>query len=433
MALGILERAISWVEDRKSDPTPITPPTLSPDQIRLDIAGDAQADQSITVNDKTARQTSAVLCCARVIAEGLAQVPCTLFRERPDGGREPATDHPLFNLLKRAPNDWQTSFEFREQIGLHLVLTNNAFVYMNRVRGELVELYAFDPTTVAVEQASDMSVTYKVSTQGRQQTIPASDIWHIKGPSWNGYQGLDAIKQAQAAIGLALTTERYATKLFQNMARPSGILTTKPGSSPLTPQQRADIKAMWEVQYRGVNNAHKTALLPFDLDFNVISGTAEEAQLIETRRFLIEEICRFFRVLPIMVMQSGATSYASVEQLFQAHLTHTLMPWYSRLEQSAEVSLLTPEERDAGYTVRLNGNALLRGSSSERSAYYNTMITLGVMTVNEVRAKEDLDRSDDPAADQLRGAANLFGSPASAAPPASPTEETPTAIDEVSK
>ncbi len=187
-----------------------------------------------------------------------------------------------------------------------------------------------------------------------------------------------------------------------------------------------------QAQNRGVDNAHKTFMLPFYLDFTTVSGSANESQWIENRKFLIEEICRFFRVLPIMVMQTGATSYASVEQLFLAHLTHTLMPWYERFEQSAENSLLSREELEAGYTIKLKANALLRGSTAERTAYYNTIVTLGIMSANDLRAKEDLPLSDDPEAEKLRGAANLFGNQPETAPQGATTQDIPQ-TDEVVK
>ncbi len=402
---------------------PIVTAIATPAEVRADLAVNAGWTTD-TVNQTTALQVSAALCCARVIAEGLAQVPCRLMKEDKKGSLVEARDHPLFWLLKHKPNAWQTSFELREQMGLHLAFDHNAFVYINRVRGEIKELYAFKPNTVTVSQTSDMDLVYKIKVDGREREIPAADMWHVKGPSWDGVRGNDAIKLAAKTIGLAQATEKYGTKLFENGARPGGILTTKPGATSLTPEQRKEIMGLWQAQHRGPDNAHKTVMLPYDLDFTTVSGTANEAQWIENRKFLIEEICRFFRVLPIMVMQTGATSYASVEQLFLAHLTHTLMPWYERFEQSAETTLLTRAELEAGYTIKLNANALLRGSTAERGAYYNTMVTLGVMSPNEVRAKEDLPLSDDPEADKLRGAANLFGNqPITGATPNNPETE----------
>lgn len=363
------------------------------------------------VSRETALQVSAVLCCARVIAEGLAQVPLKVFKEDSKGSPVEARDHPLYFLLNRRPNDWQTSFELREQIGFHLALTNNAFIFKNVVGGKIVELYALLPNSVAVKQEDDLSLSYTVTFQnGRTQTLTADEIWHIRGPSWDGIAGLDAVRLASKAIGLSQATERFGAAFYENNGRPGGLLTTRPGTSPLTKEQRDEIKALWAAQYQGAGNAHKTALLPFDLEFTAVTSSANEAQWTEARKYLIKEVCRFFRVLPIMVMEGeDSTSYNSVEQLFIAHLTHTLMPWYARFEQSAETALLTRAELLAGYSIKLNANALLRSSHTERATYYQTMRQIGAMTANEVRAKEDMPRSDDPQADSLAPAANLFG------------------------
>ncbi|SEM40812.1 phage portal protein, HK97 family [Sphingomonas gellani] len=390
--------------ERKSDQVITTTVDL------LRAMGNARvAGEDVSVS--TAIEVGAVICCARVIAEGLAQVPCKVFKEDSAGSPVEAKEHPLFFLLNRKPNDWQTSFELREQIGFHLALTNNAYVFKNRVGGKVVELYALLPNSVSVKQADDLSVSYDVTFQGgKTLNVPADDIWHIRGPSWDGVRGMDAIRLASKAIGLSQATERFGTSFFENNGRPGGLLTTRPGTQPLTKEQRDEIKTLWAAQHQGSGNSHKTVMLPFDLEFTAVTSTANEAQWIETRKFLIKEICRFMRVLPIMVMEGeDSTSYNSVEQLFLAHLTHTLMPWYERFEQSAEVALLTRDELLAGYSIKLNANALLRASHTERATYYQTMRTIGAITANEVRAKEDMSRSLDPAADELAPAANLFG------------------------
>ena len=152
------------------------------------------------------------------------------------------------------------------------------------------------------------------------------------------------------------------------------------------------------------------SILSNGLKYQPITATADEAQWVETRKHQINEVCRFFRVQPVMIQANeNATSYNSIEQLFLSHLTHTLMPWFERFEQSAYMNLLTPADKKAGYYIKLNEKALLRASTAERTAYYNAGRTQGWLTANEVREKEDLARSTDPKADELSPAANLFG------------------------
>ncbi len=368
--------------------------------------------------DEAALYSTAVLCIVRVIADGIATVPFRLQRKGANGRGEDATDHPVYDLLRHEPNEWQTSYELREQIAIHAALTGNAYIFINRDGGGTpAELYAFKPGTCQPVQHADYSISYQVTTAQGLIDVPAADMWHIKGPSWDGIQGFNTSKLAREAIGLALASEQYGANLFRNGARPSGALTAPAG---LSLDQKAALKKSWQDQHGGVGNAHKTVLLEGGVTWQSISSSANDAQWIESRKYQIEELCRAFRVLPIMVMAQGATSYNSVEQLLLAHLTHTLMPWFERIEQSARKALLSPQEKKDGYYFKLDSRALMEASTTERTAYYNAGRTGGWLTTNEIREKEDLPRSDDPTADQLTPAANLFGQQT---PPAAPPQE----------
>lgn len=358
--------------------------------------------------DDDALYSTVVLCIMRVLADGVAQVPFKLLKSENGGQGKAATDHPLYDLLRHEPNPWQSSFEFREQLMLHAGLTGNAYCHINRdLKGAPSELYLFKPNSVTTIKHPDYSVTHRVQTAANQFVdVPSRDMWHIKGPSWDGVLGLNATKLAREAAGLALASEQYGAKLFENGARPGGILST---DGNLTVEQREALSKAWQAQQAGVGNAHKTAILSNGLKWQSIAYNANDAQWVESRKFQIEELCRAFRVQPIMVMTQGATSYASVEQLMLAHIQNTLMPWYERIEQSARRALLTPEEKKQGYYFKLDSRALLEASTTDRLAYYNAGRTGGWLTVNEIREKEDLLRSDDPSADELTPAANLFG------------------------
>ncbi|WP_313392777.1 phage portal protein [Sphingobium yanoikuyae] len=353
---------------------------------------------------------SAVYACARVIAEGLALPPCYL-QQTGAKGRTFATEKPLYRLLNIRPNDRQTSYEFREQIGWHLALTGNAFVWLNRSRigenrGEILEMLVMNPgdVTLLVDPTKPLApVRYYLFGQ----EVPAGDIWHLKGPSWLNYEGMKAVSVARNAIGLARATEIYGAKLFENGARPGGLLNLK--GSP-TQDQIDMVRQAWAAQYSGAGSAHKTALLPGDIEYKPLASTANEAQFIESRRFQIEEACRYFRVSPTKVFQSlGSQSYASVEQAHIAHDQDTDAHWHTRFMQSATVNLLSDAERAAGYIITLDNRDFLRGTAVERMSYYTAGIAAGIFTRNEAREMEGFDRSDDPSADQLTPAANLFG------------------------
>jgi HK97 family phage portal protein len=387
--------------ETKSTATGVPVPQHSADTIEKAVREATSGDLSFKV--------SAVHACARVIAEGLALPPCYLHRVGP-GGKTAALDHPLYRLMNAAPNERQTSYEFREQLGYHLALNSNAHVFINRSprTGEVLELLPCDPGAVTIDvDSSRLGAPLNYTLYG--VPVPLSQIWHLKGPSWLSWTGMSTLHEARSAIGLASATERYGANLFTNGARPGGLLAPAAGVA-LTADQVAEIKAMWKAQASGLGNAHKTILMTAGVEFTPMASNANDAQWIESRRFQIEEICRFFRVSPTKVFQSlGSQSYASVEQAHIAHDQDTDAHWHERFVQSANKALLTDKDRRAGLAISLDNRSFLRGTANERMTYYTAGIAAGIITRNEARELEGFDRSDDPQADVLSPAANLFG------------------------
>ena len=353
-----------------------------------EIFGGRESKSGQVVNWRSALQATTALACARVISEGIAQVPFKLYR-RQDKERVEAVDHPAYHLVSARPNDLQTSFEMREQMGLHLVLCGGGYLWQNRIRGELRELLPFEPQHVTVERTGDWSRRYKVRlVDNTEQVIPPSEMWHVKGPTWDGIVGLEGFKLAREAIGLALATEEHGARLFSNGARPGGLLTT---DSVLSADQRTQLRNSWNETHAGGERAHNTAILWGGLKWLSTTQPNDEAQFLETRRFQVEEICRALRVMPIMVGHADkSATYASAEQMFLAHVVHTLMPWYARIEQSADAALLTEKERRAGYYFAFNAAGLMRGDYKSRQEGLLIQRRAGVINANEWRALEDM-------------------------------------------
>lgn len=354
----------------------------------------ASVKSGVAVNYKTAREASTVLACAKVIAEGIAQVPFKLFKERAGGGMDAAKDHALYDLLSNKPNEWQTSFELREMMGFHLAFMQNAYVFKVRgLRGQIVELLPFETNLVTVKRGKDWGRTYLVNTLSGQIEVPSKDMWHLRGLSWDGISGIPGVRLAREAIGLALATEEHGARMFSNGAKPGGVLST---DGTLKEEQIKLLRESWEQAQGGNSNAYKTAILFGGLKFQPMAMTGLDAQHLEHRRFQVEEICRFFRVMPIMVGHSDkSATYASAEQMFLAHVIHTMMPWYTRIENSADVNLLSDDERIRdGYYTKFMASALLRGSHKDRSEYFKAALGAGGspawMTQDEVRAMEEM-------------------------------------------
>lgn len=360
------------------------------------VFGGGATKSGASVNVMTSLEVTAVLACVRVIANGVAQVPLKLMRESADGRtRLPAKDHPLYPLLHRRPNDWMTSFQLRQTIMLHVLLCGDAFVFINRAGRDrnIVELIPFAPGDVTIKRADDMTLSYVVKApNGSQQEFPAEAIWHLRGPSWNGYSGLPVVKIAREAIGLSMATEEAHARLHQNGARVSGLYSVE---GTIGEDQYKKLKAWIEKEHMGSANTGRIMIMDRSAKFSPTAMNGVDAQHLETRAYQITEVCRAFGVMPIMVGYSDkAATYASAEQMFLAHVVHCLSPWYVCIEQSIDTQLLSDGDRDAGLYAKLIDQGLLRGALKDTSDYLTRLVTNGVMTRNEARDKLDLNPLD---------------------------------------
>ena len=391
------------------------------DLLRELLNGQRTSSSGKIVTTKTALEVATVLRCARVIANGIAQVPLKIMEEAPDGkSRLPAKSHPLYKIFGRRPNDWQTAFEYREMIGLHLVLCANHYSFINRSnRAGIMELVPFEPGSVTVRRADDTTLTYEVRAQnGSSQIFPAKAIWHLRGPSWNSWMGLEAVQLAREAIGLAMATEEQQGKMQKSGVQTAGVYSVE---GKLTPKQYADLRTWIDENHAGAENAGKAMILDNGAKWLNQSMTGIDAQTIETRRFQVEEMCRHLGVNPIMVFaESKNTTYASAEQMFLAHLVHTLAPEYARIEQSIDANLLTEAEYDRGLYANFVEEGLLRGSAVDTKETLLGYVNGGLMTPNEGRSKLDMNPDADPASDKLRVPANITGSVPAAKPEGTP-------------
>lgn len=383
--MGLLAKAVA--ERKSGDPLSVWAEVL-----RAGMTSKA----GVSVNLETSLRVGVALACLRVIAQGVAQVPWKLFREGEANAaglvrRIPARDVPLFDVIGTQPNDWQSSFEFRETMVMHAALAGGATAYKVRgLGGRIAELILFDPGKVQRKQREDWSIYYKVTGKsGAVKEFEAADIWHLPGMSWNGVDGLRIMNLAREALGLSIAMEESHSKLHANGVRPSGIYSVE---GTLNAKQQEELKAWILKENAGADKTGGVMVLDRAAKFvsNLMSGV--DAQHLESRRHQIEEVCRFFGVMPIMVGYSDkAATYASAEQMFLAHVVHTLSPWYRRIEMSADINLLTRAERQKGLYTKFMAAGLLRGDMKATAEYLAKMVEKGIMTRNEARALLELD------------------------------------------
>jgi HK97 family phage portal protein len=351
---------------------------------------DTSAGQKVSTN--SALGVAVVLACARVIAESVAMLPVRVVRDLPGGGKERATNESEYDILSRWPNDWQTSFEFRETLTLHAVLTGNAFAIMTRgTRGQLLELLPVEPGCVSVVQMPRGLFRYRISCPARDVygEFDPKDVFHLRGPSWDSVVGMDVVGRAREAIGLALAMEVGQSKLHANGVKTAGFVSFE---KPMNPETVKRITEAWRENYSGATNAGKTPFLDNGAKWQSLIQSNADAQTIEQRKFQVEDICRAFRVSPHMIGATDKTStYASAEQFSIQHVVYAIGPWVRRWEDRLSRDLFyagTGSRR--GLYVDMPMAALLRGDHASRSEFYSKMITAGIMTRNEIRLLEDL-------------------------------------------
>lgn len=332
-------------------------------------------------------QVSTGLACGRVIAEGLAMLPWKIM-QRSGNDTSPAVSYPLYDKLTRRPNAIQSDFEFKEQAGMHLAFCGNAYIYTPTVSGKIDELYLFEPGWVTTKYQWPKPPTYVVSTPNGSIELTSAEVWHIRGPSFCAYVGMEFIQVARQALGLSMAIEEGQARIQGTGVQVPGMLSVE---GNLTLEQQKKLKKWLAEEHSGPQNAGKWAIVDRAAKFVSTSMSNVDAQTLEMRRFQVEEVCRFMRVLPIMVGHADKTAtYASAEQMFLAHATYTLGPWATRIESSIGRWLIPDRDARAGYYANLDEKALLRMTAKDQAEVLYRYTGGPIMTRNEGRAKLDL-------------------------------------------
>ncbi|MES0168237.1 phage portal protein [Mesorhizobium sp. M0027] len=372
------------------------------DEMWADFFGGLRSSKSgVSVNWKSSLSNTTVLACCRVRADGHATVPWKLYQRtettkkgRTVVGRREARDHPLYDLLATAPNEWMTSLEFRETQSLHVDLAGRSYAYKNVVRGEIVELILLDPGRVTKRVNKDYSRVYTLhGLDGTTETVSGDKIWEVKGPSWDTIDGLDVVRLAAEAIGLALATEESHAAFHRNGVRPSGMLSVE---GAMNEAGLIRLAAWVRRNFGGANNTGRLMVVDRNANFVPMQMTGVDSQHIETRKFQVERICEVLRVMPIMIGFSGDknATFASAEQMFNAHLTHTVRPIHRRFGGSGDLHLLSKDERKKGFYTGFVDGDFISPVLKDKGEYNKIALggggSPGWLTPNEVRAFDEL-------------------------------------------
>lgn len=346
------------------------------------------------VNERTAMQTTAVYACVRILAEAVASLPLHVYEYQDDGGKKLVHDHPLYYLLHDEPNPEMTSFVFRETLMSHLLIWGNAYAQIIRDgAGRVLGLYPLLPDKMDVQRDDRGNIYYVYSRNSDENPmfkeygdirLKAEEVLHIPGLGFDGLIGYSPIAMAKNAVGMTLACEEYGASFFANGANPGGVL-----EHPGVLKDPSKVRESWNSVYRGVNNAHKIAVLEEGMKYQQIGIPPEEAQFLETRKFQINEIARLYRIPPHMIGDLDKSSFSNIEQQSLEFVKYTLDPWVIRWEQSLQRSLLLPGEKGK-YFIKLNVDGLLRGDYQSRMNGYAVGRQNGWFSANDIREMENM-------------------------------------------
>lgn len=341
----------------------------------------------ITVTPDTALTYSAVFACVRVLAESIASLPFITYRRLPGGGKERATDDPRYTLLHDRPNDEMTSAEWREALMVNTTLWGNGYSQVvPSLGGKPVALWPMLSKFMEVRREHGALMYYSSDNSVQEPRLPGDQMLHIKSISLNGLMGISPIRMARQAIGLGMATEVYGAAFFGNGAQP-GVVLEHPGK--LSDDAYRHLKESWTEAHAGPENAHRPAILEDGVKMDKLTMPNDDAQFLETRKFQVTDIARWFRIQPHMIGDLSDATFSNIEHQGLDFVIHTLRPWLTRIEQPVDWRLFSAAEHGTYYAEMLVDD-LLRGDIQSRYNAYSIAKQWGWMNSDEIRGKENM-------------------------------------------
>lgn len=346
------------------------------------------------VSHETALTLSAYWACLRVISEDVAKIPLHVYRERPGGGKDKATDHPVYRLLHRAPNPDMTPMALKETMVSWAQAWGGGVAEIERRAGRPAALWPIHPSRVRIDRDEKRRLWYFIKSEidggTREVAIPARNILHIHGLGPNGVTGYSVLQMAAESIGLGLALQRFGSAYFGNGTAAAGVLKHP---NTLSDEAIKHLRETWAEKHSGPENAHKPMILEEGMEWHTISVPPEQAQFLESRKFTAPEMCRWFRLAPHKIQDLERATFSNIEDQSLNHLGDALDPWLVRFEEECNRKLFLDSEADL--FVRFNRNSTMRADHDKRSSFYDRMWKIGALSQNEIREFEDMNPIDD--------------------------------------
>lgn len=356
----------------------------------------------IAVNERMALRNSTFFRAMSLISGSMGMLPIHLMKRMANGETEKAREHPLFNVLHKRPNYYQTPFEFKSYMQCCALMDGNAYAMkIPGARGQIKQLVPLKRRSVTPKLSDSFVLTFEYRRpSGGVAILQPQDLFHFRHPvSCDGIKGLSLMDVAVDALGIAVQAERAASRLFKGGVMAGGALET---DAALGEEAIKTLKESLQDNYAGAEANGDWMILEEGLKAKPFVTSAKDAQHLETRAHQAEEISRFTGV-PRPLLMFDETSWGSgIEQLGRFFVTYCLMPWFVAWEEAIWRSCLNETEQDTHF-AKFNAGALLRGSLKEQGEFFARALGAGGsqawMTANEVR--ENFDTNGKPGGDDL--------------------------------
>lgn len=349
------------------------------------LTGGRMSAAGIRVDPNTSLESAAVIACVKLLSESVASMPLRLYREVSETHRIETRRHNVARLLSIAPNPEQTPVVLLGVVMVQALLWGNAFVEIQRdALGYPLALWPRASWETHMRRDDDGQLVFVTtdSPSHVKREIPAEDMIHVVGMTIDGLIGHHAVHAARQAIGLALAQDRFSGHYYANSSIPALALTC---DKILKPEQKSQMRQAWE-QLQTADSQHRVAILDQGQDIKVLSSTAADSQLVETRKLSREDVALIYRCPLTLLGIPDKAPRATAEQQSQDFLKFTLNPWLQRIEQAFAAKLLPT----SAYSIRFETRELLRGDLVSRYTAYNTGRMAGFLSVNECRSYENL-------------------------------------------
>ncbi|MFZ2995942.1 phage portal protein [Sphingobium sp.] len=346
-----------------------------------------------TVNQKTTLGLPTAWACVALKSEVVGSMGMGVHEKANDGGRIDRNDHWLYDLVHEEPNRDQTPSEFWGGMVASMDLWGNGYAEKEMLGQRTTALTPLAPHLVTVARNRNNERVYRYMDRGQQEELPADKVLHLRGLTMGGDVGLSVMEYGRRTLGGAIAANKTAAETFNGGLQLSGFMET--GTTKLTPDQRADLVEIFD-SFRG--QAMRGSIVPLEKDFKFapLRMNPVDVQLLESRGWDVEELCRLFGVFPILIGHAakGQTMWGSgVEQILLGWQTLRLNPLLRKIEQSVKKQLLPMADRKRIYP-EINREALMAADSAARAALYSAFGQNGVMTRGEMRTRENLPSLD---------------------------------------